>query len=101
MFWLLFERSSSDAYEKNINLFMSEMDKYNLSYSRYKNGNTFIIDLPSIEFAAKYQLAPVAGNKAHIIIFPSHKEEAIRTLVSDLAKCYGYTNNLIKKLEKN
>ena len=83
----LVERSNENDYSKNINIFIEEMEKNNIPYFRNENSNTFIIDLPCKEFAEKYQLATFDNDtKAHVIIFPSHKEENIKSLVEDLSK---------------
>lgn len=83
-----FEKSFNNyEYEKNINIFINEMNKNNLKFFRSGNGNTFIIDLPNNDFAKKYQLATFDNNtKAHIIIMPFHKESEIKKMVMELKK---------------
>ena len=94
----IIERSDENDYSKNINVFTEEMEKKNIPYFRNENGNTFVIDLPNKEIAAKYQLATFDNDtKAHIIIFPSHKEENIRNLVNDLSKYYDKPKTLKKE----
>lgn len=93
----IIERSNENDYSKNINIFIDEMERRNIPYFRNGDGNTFVIDLPNKELAVKYQLATFDNDtKAHIIIFPSHKEENIRMLVNDLAKYYDKPKTLEK-----
>ena len=52
-----------------------------------KNGNTFVIDKPSDELCKKYQLSTfnfLGKECAHIIIFPYHKIDDIKCLISDI-----------------
>ena len=96
----LVERSNENDYSKNINIFIEEMEKNNTPYFRNEYSNTFIIDLPCKEFAEKYQLATFDNDtKAHVIIFPSHKEENIKSLVEELSK-YIDKSKAIKKIKK-
>ena len=96
----LVERSDENDYSRNINIFIEEMEKNGIPYFRNENSNTFVIDSPNKEIAAKYQLATFDNDtKAHIIIFPSHKEENIKMLVSDLAKYYDKPKTLRKNID--
>lgn len=83
------ERKQPNDYSKNVLYFDKLLKENNVPFSREDNSNTFIIDKPSNFICKKYQLSVFKDNdnkeKAHVIIFPHHKEEIIRELVSDLS----------------
>ena len=93
-----FYREAPDKYKKNIEFLENLLIKNNIKFERYNKANTFVIDKPSDEICKKYQLSTFKGNdgtqKAHIIIFPYHKQEIISELVEDLATNTCKTHHL-------
>ncbi len=83
-------RTSPHTYERNVALFEALLREHGIPYRRAGDGNIFVIDKPSDALCNAYQLADFADAdgcpRAHIIIFPFHKESIMRELVSDLAK---------------
>ena len=83
------DRAMPNEYCKNVLLFESMLDSYDIKYSRAEDSNIFVIDEPSAEISKKYQLSDFEDNgekKSHIIIFPYHKPEKMRELVNDLSQ---------------
>ncbi len=80
-----------ELYERNVLLFEGMLKANNIPFYRAPLSNTFVIDEPSEKLAKKYQLScfddtanGMTSKKAHIIIFPSHREKEMKELVNDL-----------------
>ncbi len=75
---------------KNVLLFEDKLNNAGISFEREGASNTFVIAKPQEDICKKYQLATFFDRdgmeKAHIIIFPFHKEEIIEELVEDLIR---------------
>ena len=78
-------------YERNVLYFENLLKERGIPYYRAPLSNTFVIDEPSETLAKKYQLScfddtmyEVTKRKAHIIIFPSHREKEMIELANDL-----------------
>lgn len=84
------ERKQPNDYNKNVLYFDNLLKEHNIAFSREENANTFIIDKPSDKICKKYQLSVFKDDngkdKAHIIIFPYHKERIMREFVKNLGK---------------
>jgi len=81
----------TDLYQTNILFFEKLLQDAQIPYYRAEYSNTFVIDAPSNALAKKYQLScfddlenGVWKQKAHILIFPSHREQEMRALANDL-----------------
>ena len=81
----------TDLYKRNILWFETMLKESGLPYYRAPLSNIFVIDAPTDATAKKYQLScfdeTVDGKntkKAHIIIFPSHREKEMAELIGDL-----------------
>lgn len=85
------ERKQPNSYSKNVLYFDNLLKENNIEFSREENANTFIINKPSDSICKKYQLSVFRADdgqeKAHIIIFPYHKENIMREFVDDLKNC--------------
>lgn len=85
------ERKQPNNYSKNVLYFDNLLKENNIEFLREKNANTFIINKPSDEICKKYQLSVFKDDegkdKAHIIIFPYHKEDVMKKFVVDLKSC--------------
>ncbi len=83
-------RTAPGEYERNVHFFADLLDRYGILYRRSGEGNIFVIDKPSDALCNTYQLATFAdaegAQKAHIIIFPFHKESIMEELADRLAK---------------
>lgn len=83
-------RSPENTYSKNVVYFKSGLQKYQIPYEQFKNGNIFVVAKPNDEICKKFQLATfrdVDGkDKAHIIIFPFHKQYVIDKLIKSLVE---------------
>jgi histidine decarboxylase len=81
-------RRESGHYSANVNYFELGLKKRGLEFERFENSNTFVIPKPSEEICKKYQLATFVDydgqEKAHIIIFPFHKQGIMDELLEDL-----------------
>lgn len=80
-------RSKPNNYDTNIKFFTQKAQEKNIEFSRVGNGNIFTIKKPSDRICKKYQLATFTENnidKAHIIIFPSHKFDVIENLLNEI-----------------
>ena len=88
------ERKMPDNYIKNINCFDNLLKEHKVNFTRESKSNTFVIDKPSEKICKKYQLSDFKDDngidKAHIIIFPYHKEKVMKEFVKELA------NDLLK-----
>ena len=81
----------ADLYKTNVLFFEKLLKENGIEFYRAPLSNTFVIDAPSDALAKKYQLSCFeetengeTTQKAHIIIFPSHREKEMRELVCDL-----------------
>lgn len=85
-----FDRSNRCDYYDKIKYFENQLKKNNIEFFKgNKYGNIFIINKPNDYICKKFQLATFKyenNEKAHIIIFPSHKKEIIDELISDITK---------------
>ena len=92
------DRSNEYDYYECISTFESLLLENNINFVKGdSNGNTFVIDKPSDEICKKYQLSTfdfLGKECAHIIIFPYHKLEDIKCLISDIK------NDKIKSITK-
>lgn len=86
------ERKLPNEYIKNVEYLEKLLTQKQINYLREFNSNTFVIDKPSDSICKKYQLSNFKDNngndKAHIIIFPSHKQKIIKELVEDLIQTH-------------
>ena len=84
-----FDRSNRCDYYDKIKYFENQLKKNNIEFFKgNKYGNIFIINKPNDYICKKFQLATFKyenNEKAHIIIFPSHKK-IIDELISDITK---------------
>ncbi len=81
----LLNRSNHKDYLNNIIYFENKLIKNHIRYSRYKNGNIFILSNISKMVASKYQLAPLKEKgKYHVIIMPFQKRKKIDQLIKDI-----------------
>ncbi len=82
------ERKLPDEYSKNVKYLDKLLIDNKIKFYRELNSNTFVIDKPSDNICHKYQLSNFKDNngkeKAHIIIFPYHRQKIIKELVEDL-----------------
>ena len=85
------DEQDTTRYQTNILYFEKLLVKANIPYYRAKNSNTFVIDAPNSAIAKKYQLSCFDDwengkwyQKAHILIFPSHRKEEMQELINDL-----------------
>lgn len=84
-------RSNSEEYNENIDYFERQLRNNKIEYSKYKNGNTFILYNVSKKIAQKYQLAALNQKKSyHVIIMPFHQKSELDELINDLIKMYEY-----------
>ncbi len=81
----------TDLYKRNIVFFESLLKEAGIKFYRAPLSNVFVIEEPSAQMTKKYQLScfeemenGVFLPKAHIIVFPSHREKEMRELVEDL-----------------
>ena len=86
-------KSQPDLYKRNIVFFEGLLKESGIKFQRAPLSNIFVIAEPSKETAKKYQLSCFEEMengeflpKAHIIIFPAHREKEMRELVEDLKK---------------
>lgn len=86
-----FEGQDPSLYQKNVCVFEDMLKRQNVSFYRAEKSNIFVVDAPNEEVCKKYQLScfyeKADGKdrkKAHIIIFPSHKENEMKSLATDL-----------------
>ncbi len=82
-------RTAPDEYDRNVRYFAGLLDERGIAYRRSGDGNIFVIDKPSDGVCNAYQLADFSDadghRRAHIIIFPFHKESKMRDLADALA----------------
>ncbi len=73
---------------RNVLLFEKKLREAEITFEREGDSNTFVVIKPDEDTCKKYQLATFLDRdgieKAHIIIFPFHREEIIEELVADL-----------------
>ncbi len=84
------KRTSPHAYERNVSFFENLLVEYGIPYRRAGDGNIFVIDKPSDALCNAYQLADFIDSdgipRAHIIIFPFHKEPIMQGLARRLSE---------------
>ena len=81
----------TDLYKTNVLFFENLLKENGVDFYRAPLSNIFVIDAPSDTIAKRYQLSCFDETekgetlqKAHIVIFPSHREKEMRELVGDL-----------------
>lgn len=81
----------TDLYKTNVLRFEALLLENQIPFYRAPLSNIFVIDAPNEKLAQKYQLScfdeRVNGEslqKAHIIIFPAHREKEMMELIEDL-----------------
>lgn len=82
-------RSPENNYAANVEFFDKQLKDNGITFFRFENSNTFVIDKPSDEICKKYQLATFFDGdkeKAHIIIYPFHKKQIMQELVEEIKK---------------
>ncbi len=81
-------RKEEDHYCRNVLYFEDKLKAAEISFARDGDSNTFVVKKPNEALCKKYQLATFLDRdgleKAHIIIFPFHKEEIMDELIADL-----------------
>ncbi len=86
-------RTAPHTYERNVVFFENLLVEYGIPYRRADRGNIFVIDKPSDALCNAYQLADFVDAegtpRAHIIIFPFHKEPIMRGLARRIAEERG------------
>lgn len=83
------ERSPSDYYRKNIQVFLSLLKTYPIKYYRDGLSNIIIIPKPSLSILNKYQLAIFEGKNneitlAHFILNPFHTAQEITEFIQEI-----------------
>ena len=80
-------------YVQNVRLFASLLEKYDVPYYRAPQSNIFVVDEASKEICKRFQLSCFdtmengqSKRKAHVIIFPSHREKEMKELAKALQK---------------
>ena len=83
----------TDLYKRNVIWFEERLKEAGIAYYRAPLGNIFVMDAPSQSTVKKYQLSCFEEmeegsfkEKAHVIIFPSHREKEMTELIEDLKK---------------
>ncbi|MBR2023691.1 MAG: hypothetical protein IJ996_04155 [Clostridia bacterium] len=87
-------REENDGlYAENIRLFASLLEKNGVPYYRAPLSNIFVVDEASKEVCKHFQLSCFdamengqSKRKAHVIIFPSHREKEMQELAESLQK---------------
>ncbi|MBQ8230039.1 MAG: hypothetical protein IJZ32_05045 [Clostridia bacterium] len=80
----------TDLYSRNIEYFETALVKNGVWYYKAPRSNIFVIGCPSPEICKKYQLSTFDEDergipqRAHAIIFPSHRQKEMDELISDL-----------------
>lgn len=83
------ERSPSDYYRKNIQVFLSLLKRYPIKYYRDGLSNIIIIPKPNLTILNKYQLATFEGKSqkislAHFILNPFHTAQEITEFIQEI-----------------
>lgn len=86
----------TDLYKRNIVFFEGLLKEYGIKFHRAPLSNIFVIAEPSEQTAKKYQLSCFEEMengeflpKAHIIVFPTHREGEMRELITDLQRDFS------------
>lgn len=86
----ILNRSNCMEYSDNVCYFEYKLKENNILYTKYKNGNTFILYNIENTIAKKYQLAALeTKNTYHVIIMPFHTKKALDNLINDLVVMYA------------
>ena len=85
-----FDRNNEYDYSDNVKYMEQQLKNNNITFFKGNEyGNIFIISKPNNRICEKFQLATFKyknEEKAHIIVFPSHKKEKIDELINDIIK---------------
>ncbi len=90
-----FTLKKDDHYIKNVVYFRNLLKENSIEYETFdeEKCNIFVIQKPSDETCKKYQLTTYKEDgvdKAHVIIFPFHKEEIMKKLVLDAKSDFDF-----------